>query len=300
MAARLAYDGYDVALYDRSHSRIAPFQHRRRIELRGEIEGVGEFAYIGTDLATAVANRDIIIIVTTATAHRPLARQLAPCLKEGQIILLKPGRTFGALEVSRVIRAAGCTAEVIVGEANTLIYVSRVIDPGIVLIKAVKKRVLVSAVRACNTPYLLDRLRDVYPQFAPARSFLETSLGNIGARLHPAISLGNADRISSGESFDFYTSVTPPIARTLTEVDRELWILSRVLGVRSLSIKEWLHSRYSIERADLATMLRSNPGYQNIKAPTTLDHRYLWDDIPTGLVPVSEIARALGVETPTR
>ena len=46
-------------------------------------------------------------------------------------------------------------------------------------------------------------------------------------------------------------------------------------------------------------MLRSNPGYQDIKAPTTLNHRYLWEDIPTGLVPISDMARALDIETPT-
>jgi opine dehydrogenase len=46
-------------------------------------------------------------------------------------------------------------------------------------------------------------------------------------------------------------------------------------------------------------MLCSNPSYQNVTAPTTLDHRYLWEDIPTGLVPISDVAHALDIATPT-
>ncbi|MFQ5853155.1 MAG: NAD/NADP octopine/nopaline dehydrogenase family protein, partial [Candidatus Binatia bacterium] len=37
---------------------------------------------------------------------------------------------------------------------------------------------------------------------------------------------------------------------------------------------------------------------QTIKSPSTLDHRYLKEDVGYGLVPMSEIARLVEVETP--
>ncbi|MBW1838907.1 MAG: NAD/NADP octopine/nopaline dehydrogenase family protein, partial [Deltaproteobacteria bacterium] len=37
--------------------------------------------------------------------------------------------------------------------------------------------------------------------------------------------------------------------------------------------------------------------YQGIKSPTTLNSRYLWEDIPTGLVPISSFGNTLGVGT---
>jgi opine dehydrogenase len=299
VAAVLAYKGHDVALYDRSPSRIASFRNQRRIRLCGEIEGVGELSYVGTDLSMAVENRDIVVIVTTAIAHKPLALQLAPLLCDGQIVLVTPGRTFGALEVSLAIQASGCSADIVVGEANTLPYVSRSDGAGTILINAVKKKVLVSAIRACDTPYLVDCLDDALPQFIAADSFLETSFGNIGARLHPAILLGNKRKIRLGVPFDFYAEgVTPDIASVLSQVDSEIRAVSGELCIPFVSIEEWLCSRYDIEPADIGTMLGSNPGYQNIKAPTAFDHRYLWDDIPTGLVPIAQIAQALNVETP--
>ena len=299
IAGSLAFTGYDVALCNRSWDRIALFRDRGYVELQGEYEGIGELSYIGTDLARALAGRDVIMIVTTATGHRPLADRMAPHLRDGQIILLNPGRTFGALEVWHVLRERGCTADVIVGEANTLVYVSRVTVPGAAIIKAVKREVSVAAVRADDTPYLLERLRGAYPQFVPAPSFLATSLGNIGAVFHPTIALLNKQRILAGIPFDFYTAgVTRQTARFIARVDDELQTRAMALDSRALSVTEWLESRYGLERADIYTMLHSNPSYQNIKAPRTLDHRYLWEDIPTGLVPISAVASAVGIETP--
>jgi len=299
IAGYLAFTGYDVALYNRSCGRIALVRDRGYVELEGEYEGIGEISCVGTDLARALADRDVIMIVTTATGHRPLAERMAPHLRDGQIVLLNPGRTFGALEVWHVLRERGCTADVIVGEANTLVYVSRVTVPGTAIIKAVKREVSVAAVCADNTPYLLERLRGAYPQFVAAPSFLATSLGNIGAVFHPTIALLNKQRILAGIPFDFYTAgVTRQAARFLARVDDEFQALARALDSRALSVTEWLESRYGLERADIYTMLHSNPSYQNVKAPTTLDHRYLWEDIPTGLVPISAVASALGVETP--
>ena len=299
VAGYLGFAGYDVALYNRSSDRIAPFRDRGYVELEGEYEGIGELSYIGTDLARALADRDVIMIVTTATGHRPLAERMAPHLRDGQIILLNPGRTFGALEVWHVLRERGCTADVIVGEANTLVYVSRVTVPGTATIKAVKREVSVSAVCADNTPYLLERLQGAYPQFVPAPSFLATSLGNIGAVFHPTIALLNKQRIRAGIPFDFYTAgVSRRTGRFLARVDDEFQALAGALGSRTLSVTEWLESRYGLKRADIYTMLHANPSYQNIKAPTTLDHRYLWEDIPTGLVPISAVASAIGIATP--
>ena len=46
-------------------------------------------------------------------------------------------------------------------------------------------------------------------------------------------------------------------------------------------------------------MIISNPTYRDILAPTTINHRYVWEDIPTGLVPMSSFGKNLGILTPT-
>jgi opine dehydrogenase len=174
-----------------------------------------------------------------------------------------------------------------------------VLIPGTAVIKAIKKSVSISAVSADDTPYLVSKLCGVYPQFTAAASFLETSLGNIGAVFHPAIALANKDRIRLKIPFDFYRDgVTRETARYLEQIDSEREAVVTALGHRPLSVTKWLSSRYGLETAELYTMLQSNPSYRNIQAPATLDHRYLWEDVPMGLVPISDAGDAVGVDTP--
>jgi len=180
----------------------------------------------------------------------------------------------------------------------TLMYVVRVTTPGVATIKCVKKEVSISALSAKDTEQVINKIHSTYPQFVAGTSFLETSFGNIGAIFHPLITLLNKDRILSKESFDFYTEgVTRKVADFMEQVDTEAKNVARALGTKALSVTGWLNSRYNLQLSDLYTMIRSNPTYQGIKAPTTLNSRYLWEDIPTGLVPISSFGDALGVTT---
>ena len=59
------------------------------------------------DLKIALKNADVIMIVTPASAHKNIAEEIAPFLTNNQIIVLNPGRTFGSVEVKRIIEKKG-------------------------------------------------------------------------------------------------------------------------------------------------------------------------------------------------
>ncbi|MCG3220411.1 MAG: NAD/NADP octopine/nopaline dehydrogenase family protein, partial [Candidatus Heimdallarchaeota archaeon] len=48
---------------------------------------------------------------------------------------------------------------------------------------------------------------------------------------------------------------------------------------------------------NLYDALHQNPFYKGLSAPKSFDVRYLTEDIPTGLVPFSELAKTVGVDT---
>lgn len=103
-------------------------------------------------------------------------------------------------------------ADVIIGEAQTLLYASRNINPAQVKIFGMKNTIPVAALPGQRTAELVKILREVYPQFVPGDNVLKTSLNNIGAVFHPALTVLNAARIEStrGE-FQFYMEgITPP------------------------------------------------------------------------------------------
>ncbi len=298
IAGYLAAANYNVNLYNRSLERIESLITKKIITLEGALERTGILSYIGTDIAETIADRDIIMVVTTATGHRDIATLIAPHLKDGQIVILNPGRTFGALEFDSALRNSSNYRNTIVAEANTLVFAARVTSPGIVDIKGVKKEVSIAALRAYETEKVLSMIQPVFPQFIPASSVLETSFGNIGAVFHPVITLMNRDLIRKGQPFEFYIDgITKKSIEMIKDVDKEMRRISRALGITTLSVTDWLASRYGLTGDDPYLMIRSNPTYCGIMAPDTLDHRYLWEDIPTGLVPVSSIGKALNIET---
>lgn len=300
MAADLASRGYAVNLFNKSAERLEPIQAQGGISLSGVLEGFGPMRIVTTDPAEAVIDTDLIMVVVPATAHRNMARMIAPYLVDGQVIVLHPGRTGGALEFSQVLWENGCRADVTVAEAQTFIYASRAGGDGTAQVFGVKNEVPLAALPAANTGHVLSLLADAYPQYKTASSVLETSLNNMGAIFHPALTLLNAARIEAAGDFDYYhDGLTPAVAKVLESMDCERVALARALGVPGQTAIEWLAAAYGAHGATLREAVLNNAGYAGIKAPTNLDHRYLYEDVPMSLVPMASLGRLLGVATPT-
>ena len=89
------------------------------------------------------------------------------------------------------------------------------------------------------------------------------------------------------------------MARTLEAVDAERVAVGAALGVRLHTAREWLYLAYDSKGATLFDAIHSTPGYQGVKAPITLYHRYLLEDVPFSLVPIASLGDLLHVPTPT-
>ncbi len=117
---------------------------------------------------------------------------------------------------------------------------------------------------------------------------------------HPSIALLNAKRIERGESFDFYADgVTPLVAETLATADAERLRVADAYGEAVQSLTDWIGSAYGHRAGTIQAAVGGNPAYVGIKAPSTLRHRYLLEDVPTGLIPLIELGEAAGLALPT-
>ena len=299
MAGHLSLKGFDVKLYNRSEERLWGIKTMGGITLEGELEGFAEIKTASTNIADVIKDVDIIMVVVPATAHEFIAAQCAPHLKDGQIVILNPGRTMGALEFKQVITRNSCSADVIVAEAQTFIYASRVVNPAQSHVFRIKNSIPVASVRAYLIPHVLEKLRIAYPQFVPGDNIFKTSFENIGAVFHPAICVLNAGWIEDDAEFQFYhEGVTESVARVLEKVDDERVKVAAALGIRAISAREWLFLAYGAYGNNLREAMRANPGYRGIMAPNRLSIRYLSEDVPCSLVPMASIGEKFGVETP--
>jgi opine dehydrogenase len=299
MAADLAARDFSVNLYNRSAERINEIALRGEIQLEREdgTQWLAQLAVVTSDIAEALEGTDVVMVVVPASGHWDVARSCAPHLRDGQIVVLNPGRTGGALEFGQVLNQEGCTDDVTVAEAGTFIFASRSTGPTQARVFRCKNAVPLAALPAIRTGHVLEAVCEAYPQFIPAPNVLHTSLDNMGAIFHPALTLLNAGWIehTKGE-FQFYIDgVTPSTAHVLEVLDRERVTVAAALGVRARPALRWLRDAYSADGNTLYEAIHANPGYQGIKAPRNLRHRYIFEDVPFSMVPLTSLGKQFGV-----
>jgi opine dehydrogenase len=119
----------------------------------------------------------------------------------------------------------------------------------------------------------------------------------MGAIFHPALTLLNSGWIEHTHGdYQFYIDgVTPSVARVLEVLDRERVTVASAVGIRARTSLEWLKLAYDANGADLHEAIHNQPGYYGIKAPATLTHRYIFEDVPMSLVPIASLGKRYGV-----
>lgn len=299
IAGYLGLSGYEVSLYDIDVLKIEDLQKKGGIELEGRIKGFGKVGCITTDIEEAVRGAEIIMVTTVANAHRAVAKSIAPFVEDGQVIILNPGRTCGALVFKQTLTDGGCTKRYYLGEAQTLVYACRVVENGRVNVIGVKDEVLLSGLPAADTDYILEKINPIYPSFMKTDNVLRTSLENIGAMFHPCVLLFNAATIERNEVFWFYRDMTEQVAEFIEKFDAERLAVGKAYGIDLLGVKDWIKFAYKdTEGETLCERMRNNPAYHDIKSPSTIFTRQLTEDIPTGVLPIMQLGKAAGVETP--
>ncbi len=308
VAAHLKLLGNDVSVYDVIESQLAPIiDNNNTVTLTGNINITGEATIdlVTMNLAEAIEGAELIICTTPAHVHKCVAKDLASCLVSGQILMLNPGRTGGVLEVRKVLQQHGCQADVTVVEAQTILYACRR-DGATINVFGVKQHVSCAGLPGPGMSRFFAIIQSVFPQFVPADDGLwGTSLNNIGMLFHPTPTLLNLGRMESGQPFEYYIDgLSPSIAETVEKLDAERLNVAAALGVTLPTAVEWLASTYNAVGNNLYEALQHNDAYRGIYAPLLADIetkkglRYVVEDVPSGLVPVSELGKKFGVKTP--
>ncbi|MCM1141008.1 MAG: NAD/NADP octopine/nopaline dehydrogenase family protein [Muribaculum sp.] len=299
LAGHLSYMGHRVRLYDRNLEKVNKLNKTKTIKLVGALNVEGKIEFASVDIGKVIEGADLIMVATTAVAHHPLASQMVPLLTDGQVIILNPGRTCGALEFKNTLNESGLTSRVYVAEAQTLIYACRIIKTGEVNIIGVKDRVFMAAYPASDTEYVLNLIKPIFPCFYPAKNILQTSFENVGAIFHPTVVLFNEAAIERGSSFYFYRDMTDGLARIIEQADKERLSVAAAYGISPISAFDWVSYAYDgVEGLTLCERMHNNPAYYEILAPKTIDCRQITEDIPTGIIPLSELGKTAGVPTP--
>jgi opine dehydrogenase len=304
MAAVQAMRGHEVNLIKLSsaihNENFALLRQRRTIHLSG-LEGSGEFPLgkVTSEPSEAIPDAELVLVFYVANYHPMVAERLSPYLHSNQCVVLNPGYG-GSLLFEKALKAADNDSTPLFAEFETLPYSCRINAPGSVQIDSLNVRHPFAAYPISRSQEFIDRFSSVLGECPPRRHLLEVALHNPNLLIHTIGVLLNVTLVESeDQSYHMYRDGFPPIMWNLIgRLDEEKMDVLEKLGAPRVPYFDEFRVRTFREddvdtQAGFAHYASEAPG-----GPYSVDHRYVTEDVPMGLVLLHSLAKATGVRTP--
>jgi len=297
-AADMSEQGHEVVLWRRDAAALAPLIASRSIVLK-DAAGTRDVPIAGAtaDIGTAVRDAELVLIPSPATAQDDIATQLAPHLRNSQVVFLPPG-TFGSYAMAQIVRAAGNRARVAWAETGTLPYLARKHGEREINVTVRAVRLPTGVYPARDADRAIDVIRRAYPSVSPCGDALSGALMNAGPIIHPPLIVMNAAPLQHHERWDIHAEGTQPAVRAVTDrLDQERIAVREAFGWSAPHYP--LADHYNNDRwmyGDAHKQLvKSGDWREHIDLHT---HRYVTEDTVLGLAFLASAARHAGVDAP--
>lgn len=295
-AAMLTQMGHNVTLTDvpERAGNLEAVIERGGILLRGNgPRGLAMPACITTDVATAAAGADVIMVSVIGPRHAEIANIIAPVVRDGQVIAIAPGNA-GSLVFDAAFKKAGVTADVVLLEMQRNLFSSRITAPA--EINAARGFVKGPAVAfpAKDTAKAFARMEGVM-EFVEAKNIFETTLNEANVLNHLSNSILNTSLIdkSNGKFALFTDGLTPSVLKGMEICYNEYKNVAEALGYKCKG-SPVEHFR---EIADLENH-REMDLFRSLGGPDTLQHRYISEDAQCSVALLVSLAHKVGVKVP--
>jgi opine dehydrogenase len=187
----------------------------------------------------------------------------------------------------------------------TLPYICRKLTDTRVRVSRRAATLKFAAFPSTRTNELAERMRPLFPAIAPVGSLLDTVFPYTNAIHHPPALLCNVGRVETtgGDYCHYYDGISPSVGRIIDALDAERLALAGAFGCEVDSLPEYFFQiGYTDEHGRsggtaYTTFHNSEPN-RWIKAPASIDHRFFNEDIPYGLVPLTELGHLAGIAMP--
>jgi len=291
IASELALKGLKVNLYDdkKFESNLIPVKNAGGIEIYGcGIEGFAKMNIVTTVLEEAIENVKFIIICTQSHAHNELAIKLSQCIKDGQFVILLPGY-WGSVVFYNILRLKKNKA-IKIAEARTFPYgCTRIEGKPEVNIQYIETNVHLAAIPARETSDVINEINEIFSgRFSPAKNVMEVAISAAGL-FQTAMSIMSTSWIELGEGFYHHRQAyTPSVLKVLQAIWKEKGLILEALKLTDI---------FPFEELKKLT-LDPTPEQLTIKRPNNMSHRYMTENCPFRLVPMSSLGLILNIPTP--
>lgn len=302
-AAYLEHHQIPVALWSpsgNSTQALAVGNGRGRLAYEGALQGEVEVGVLAS--ADQLREFDVVLIAVPGHAYPVVLPLIAPHLHGKQLVIVSGALSLAPLWLHE--RAGTVGDRPVVASWGTTLATARHVGngagPAKVLINTLRTRFEVAAIPAARLTETLQTCRALFgDRFTACDNILATALLNVNPVAHVAEVLPNLTRIDKRENWPLFDNLTPAAARIGEAVDRERQAIARAFGFNVRSIHEHTHLSYHVPLggyADMAVAIHAK--YGGPPGPTTLEHRYVLEDVPYGLVFYETLARVVNVPVP--
>ncbi|MGA0562789.1 NAD/NADP octopine/nopaline dehydrogenase family protein [Ancylobacter sp. VNQ12] len=278
---------------------MAEFERRQAQPVGGDHHAGGALTFEGKvgvagDLGAAVAAADVILLTMPGNGHRAAMDAVAPHIRPDQPVIVSSHSSFGALYLSRALALRGVSVPISVW--GTTLLTARVQGPTSVRVNTVRQKIDVATLpagaieegHALCTALFGDR-------FVRRDGLLAIALSNLNPQNHLGIALLNLTRMEKGETWGQGEHVTPAVGRVIEALDAERLAIADRFGLKVRTVREHFSLSFHVPMASVSEMnqqmhAEGRGGF----GPAAFDSRYIFEDVPFGLVPTALLGRMSG------
>jgi opine dehydrogenase len=296
--ALLSHTGHEVGVLSPSGKSTQALSGGQPLQATGRVSGAFS-PRVAESCRDAADGAEVVIIAVPSTGVRRLIDDLALCLRPGQVVVISSQSSLSALYLSKRLYEQGTSVPIVAW--STTAATARRTPPASVNIDTLRTCIDVATLHETEDGSGLAACRALFGDvFRPLPDLLAISLSNLNPPIHLANALANFTRIERGEYWANYDGITPAVGRMIDALDLERLAVAQTYGLKVRTV----HDHYVMTFSDITPGPVTDMAAQVHRrrhgppGPTSVETRYITEDVPFGLVPVVELGRFAGVELP--
>ena len=296
-AALAVKNGHRVSLWSALPHEVAALRALGHVTCEGELAGTFPIAVVA-EAGQAIAAADIVMIAAPAFAHRALMTACVPHVRPEQLLVMNTATGFGSMLWSRLL--AGRNVAPTIVDLATTICTARVSGAGRVRVGPLKPGVSVATIPAARGAAGRAALTEAFGDFFVLReSALAIALNNHNPVYHVPALLFSLPTVERAEPWNLWRNLTPMIARYAGKLDDERMTVASRFGVEAIPLATYLRTSMDLQGDDLVALFAAAAIKRPLPSgPTSVEDRYMTEDMPYGMVFFRALGQAADVPMP--
>ncbi|MTC70892.1 NAD/NADP octopine/nopaline dehydrogenase family protein [Providencia sp. wls1914] len=250
---------------------------------------------ITRDIKYGIQDADLIIIMTQTLYHQEISKKIKSNISEKTKYIMSIPGYLGSLYYIDL-------EDVILIEGESTPYDARITSPGHIKILFENIRNAIGVYPKKYKEEALTLCKKLTPAYHKTRSnIIESALHNPNLVVHTIGAIMSASRIeySKGEFWMYKEAFTPAIWNLIEKLDSEKnKVISHYQGVPSAYIEECKYRNELDLNQDARQVFEMYASTGGPKGPEDINSRYIYEDVPKGLVLLENLAKIAGIQTP--